>query len=58
MSWWTGVVSAQSQAQQVKSLSWTAPAVITGGNFKIAQPQKGDVPVDPQPAYGEGIGQM
>lgn len=56
--WWTGVVSAQSQAQQVKSLSWTAPAVTTGGNFKIAQPQKGDVPVDPQPAYGDVIGQM
>jgi sortase A len=55
--WWTGVVSAQTQAQQAQSISWTKPAS-SAGRYHIAQPQKGDPPVDSQPAYGDTIGQI
>ncbi len=54
---WTGVVSAQTQAEQAQSVSWTKPAS-TAGKYRIARPQKGNPPVAPQPAYGDTVGQL
>lgn len=49
---WTGVQSAQTQAQQSKDANWSTPSV------KPAKAQSGEPPVLDSPAYGELLGQL
>ena len=55
--WWTGVQSEHLQQQQLQSVGWSDPA--QGGQTKIAAPQQGDPPVQPQQASdGDLIAQI
>ena len=55
--WWTGVVSEQTQTQQISDTSWTAPAS-SDGSYKIAKAQKGEPPAMAQPSEGDVVGQL
>lgn len=57
--WWTGVQSEASQIEQLDSMQWINPKTQGNGQFTIAQPQSGDIPVQPQNAkYGDLIAQL
>lgn len=58
--WWTGVDADRAQTERRDAVSWSAPASDpANGNYKIAQPQEGDPPVQPaadsNPAEGTVI---
>lgn len=54
--WWTGVQAEHSQLEARQASSWSRPS---GGGDKIAQPQKGNPPVQPGKAKtGDLIGQI
>lgn len=56
--WWTGVESEQAQADQRGSVSWVDPAA-DGEQYKIAKPQSGNPPVQPdQASEGDLIAQL
>ncbi len=55
MEWWTGVESAHSQIEKREDAKFALPA--TDGDVKIAQPQEGEAPLQPEDATaGELIG--
>ncbi|KFI41992.1 sortase [Bifidobacterium animalis subsp. animalis] len=58
MQWWTGVQSENRQIEERQSVGWAQPAS-DGANAKIAQPQQGDPPLQPEHAsIGELIGRV
>ena len=58
MQWWTGVQSENRQIEERQSVGWAQPAS-DGANAKIAHPQQGDPPLQPEHAsIGELIGRV
>lgn len=57
---WTGIESAQEQAQQAttKTANWDSKSVDLSAGAKIAKAQKGDPPSLSSPAYGDLLGQL
>lgn len=54
--WWTGVQSQHRQLETRQSASWSKPA---SGSERVAQPQSGEPPVEPQSASeGDLIAQL
>lgn len=59
LQWWTGVESAHVQDTTMEQAHWAQPANNANGSAKIAQPQAGEPPVQPQSATtGELMGRV
>lgn len=57
--WWTGVQSEATQIEQRDAVQWIEPKTQDNGQFSIAKPQTGDVPVQPEHAqYGDLVAQL